>query len=832
MATISDADFRRLLDQLNNIKRDVDDLKTKIPTSDSSSIRREISQLSDEYERLYNQINADYTLTTRQSSKLVDMSDDFDSSVKKINTSLTSTLTGLNSSVNNSKNIFDDFFGSVLQGLNQSRDDMQNITTATNNFTNVLTNFGGANTAFWREYHRRIREVGVQYGLSGDRLNEFRESNLELERQFVNTGLEITEFKDGIDGLYEKTGQVNQLTPDFAKNLGNISRVLGMSTGEVGRFMGSFNNLNVSFNTTTKILEDLRYSAEKSALNTNKVLKTFTDNFEKLNTYSFKNGVQGMMDMVKQSYALKVNMDAVLQLSDDFTDPEKTMEFASNMQLLGGSFSQLGDFNQLMYDAAVAPEELAKNIAKATASLGSFDRETGKFTLSFADRLQLKEASKAMGMSIEDMNKMAATAAKVSDIKMVLNFKGLSEEQYQVLGAMARFEGGEYKIDVGGETKSVATLSGEDIDKLAKAQEGQTFESLNVKKMDNVDIVAKSFTVAQWSTQDLFKGLGLENEKLKEQMGKTTTEGLNALHENIKLKLFKPMEDFVHEKIGDQVADVVKNVSDAIKELGNDISSVGKIIKESDIVKDIVKELTGGLNKTVGTEKKERGDILTASKFNEGNILKGRSHAEGGIPFTVNQIPGFEAEGGEVLLTKGVSQDPILLSLASRINEVGGGKKLFEYGDIIEKNNYSNITNNSFSNLMKSDMINNISRMKEINQLSTSLNNNFQRNMNMTTFTNTIQGGLIDKRGDIGGGTIGVNGSVTVDGKVSFEPIKITIEGTTATKEVMVNQEMQNKILSTIEDKIKNMNLYNLTYQSKGSGGINDGKRISTVDFA
>ena len=96
---------------------------------------------------------------------------------------------------------------------------------------------------------------------------------------------------------------------------------------------------------------------------------------------SFKNGVQGMMDMVKQSIALKVNMDSILKLSDDFTDPEKTMEFASNMQMLGGSFAQLGDFNQLMYDAAVAPEDLAKNIAKATASMGSFNKETGKIKI-------------------------------------------------------------------------------------------------------------------------------------------------------------------------------------------------------------------------------------------------------------------------------------------------------------------------------------------------------------------------------------------------------------------------------------------------------------------
>jgi hypothetical protein len=41
-----------------------------------------------------------------------------------------------------------------------------------------------------------------------------------------------------------------------------------------------------------------------------------------------------------------------------------------------------------------------------------------------------------------------------------------------------------------------------------------------------------------------------------------------------------------------------------------------------------------------------------------------------------------EAEGGEPILTKGVSQNPSLLAAASRINVMGGGKPLFADGGI------------------------------------------------------------------------------------------------------------------------------------------------------
>lgn len=55
-----------------------------------------------------------------------------------------------------------------------------------------------------------------------------------------------------------------------------------------------------------------------------------------------------------------------------------------------------------------------------------------------------------------------------------------------------------------------------------------------------------------------------------------------------------------------------------------------------------------------------------------GVVLKGRSHAAGGIP--------IEAEGDEIILTKGVYRNPQLRSMASAINVAGGGVKFADGG--------------------------------------------------------------------------------------------------------------------------------------------------------
>ena len=70
-------------------------------------------------------------------------------------------------------------------------------------------------------------------------------------------------------------------------------------------------------------------------------------------------------------------------------------------------------------------------------------------------------------------------------------------------------------------------------------------------------------------------------------------------------------------------------------------------------------------------------DAIQSATFKHGGKLVGASHQEGGIPFTVGGVPGFEAEGGEVIINKKSSS--MFGSLLSAINAAGGGVP-FEFG--------------------------------------------------------------------------------------------------------------------------------------------------------
>lgn len=73
---------------------------------------------------------------------------------------------------------------------------------------------------------------------------------------------------------------------------------------------------------------------------------------------------------------------------------------------------------------------------------------------------------------------------------------------------------------------------------------------------------------------------------------------------------------------------------------------------------------------------------VASQKFSLGGLITGPSHAQGGVPFSVNGRSGFEAEGGEVIMTKGVYRNPVLREAASRINVLGGGRKFASGGPV------------------------------------------------------------------------------------------------------------------------------------------------------
>jgi hypothetical protein len=88
----------------------------------------------------------------------------------------------------------------------------------------------------------------------------------------------------------------------------------------------------------------------------------------------------------------------------------------------------------------------------------------------------------------------------------------------------------------------------------------------------------------------------------------------------------------------------------------------------------IVSALVGAIGtvqtaKIAGIKFAHGGMVRNISRY--GGVLRGPSHARGGIPFAVNGQPGFEAEGGEAIINKRSTR--MFRKELSMINQAGGG---------------------------------------------------------------------------------------------------------------------------------------------------------------
>jgi len=74
---------------------------------------------------------------------------------------------------------------------------------------------------------------------------------------------------------------------------------------------------------------------------------------------------------------------------------------------------------------------------------------------------------------------------------------------------------------------------------------------------------------------------------------------------------------------------------------------------------------------------------IASQKFQQGGIIKGNSHASGGVPIMGGTA---EVEGSEIILTKGVTANPSLRAAANQLNILGGGQSFLENGGVLSNN--------------------------------------------------------------------------------------------------------------------------------------------------
>lgn len=104
------------------------------------------------------------------------------------------------------------------------------------------------------------------------------------------------------------------------------------------------------------------------------------------------------------------------------------------------------------------------------------------------------------------------------------------------------------------------------------------------------------------------------------------------------------------------------------------IPIIGPAIGTAYEITEKVLAIAGAAAAAAAVLKLEQGGLPLVG---DGLVASGPRHTQGGIPLYYQGRPaGIEIEGGEPVLTRNVSRSPLLLSMASAINQLAGGRAL------------------------------------------------------------------------------------------------------------------------------------------------------------
>jgi|688.fasta_scaffold58565_4 hypothetical protein len=406
------------------------------------------------------------------------------------------------------------------------------------------------------------------------------------------------------DGISRDLNRNIVLSKDSYESLYATSEVAGVSAQNM---VTSFKDAGISAYHASSEMGKVVNIAREIGVNAQDVSSKVLNNMDALNKYNFEGGVQGLAKMAAQASMLRIEMSQTLSFAEKVFDPEGAIETAAALQRLGVAQSDLLDPLRLMDLSQNDPAELQNQIVQMTQQFVKLN-DAGNFEIMKGSKRQLREIAQAMNIPYETLTKMALGSAELEDKMKKIRFPPLTldENQKTLIANMAEMKDGTYKIEVGGETKSVSELNEKDLDLLKKVGEPKTMEELAKDQLTTLEDIAAGINFLADKGGYVAAGSKL---------------GTAALETGRKAGRVIPRvvpKDLSISNLTKGLNEKTKEINTVITGLGNNTMSVSTAIGSlGKILTDGGKFIEDNINKTFGNLSKEVSNVVTLDEVKD-----------------------------------------------------------------------------------------------------------------------------------------------------------------------------------------------------------------------
>jgi hypothetical protein len=207
--------------------------------------------------------------------------------------------------------------------------------------------------------------------------------------------------------------------------------------------------------------------------------------------------------MSQQAQSLNFNMDNTLKIANDLFDPNKAIDMAANLSMIGCAIGDFGDPLRMIYDATNNVEGLQTSLINASKSLATFNSAQGRFEVTGANLRRAKAMADTFGISMGDLTSLAVKAnvqfQAMSQIRSI--FPEASKEQQEFIKNLSTMKDGKIGISIPNEVAEKFGVIGKFKDGFMEFSE---FAKLDSSKRDQ--LIKEQQKIAAMKPEDVARG--------------------------------------------------------------------------------------------------------------------------------------------------------------------------------------------------------------------------------------------------------------------------------------------------------------------------------------
>jgi ribosomal protein S13 len=391
-------------------------------------------------------------------------------------------------------------------------------------FEGLLSAINPLDTKIFAELETYANSVQTAFGLSKERVDEFKTSIADAAPELAKLGITDQEIATNLISIMDGLGGAASVSKEAIVELSAAAKLTGQ---DVGDLTSKFREVGISVYDVGEQMKTVTEVARSAGVSVKGVSDKITANLEKMNIYNFENGVKGLAKMAAQAERLGISMANVFLQSEKVMNPEGAIDMSAALQQLGVTSSGLLDPLRAMDMSQNDPEQFQKEIVNLGKEFTRFNEKTGQMEILPGAKRRMREVAAAVGMTGEEFSKMAL---KSSDFEMKLKQIKMpslgidDDETKEMIATMAQMKDGVATIQVRDKETGITTekkveeLTPEDIENLKKANEdsSKTIEELAFNQLDvttqiknllSTGEVAAKFAKATTPTLSKFYGL-------------------------------------------------------------------------------------------------------------------------------------------------------------------------------------------------------------------------------------------------------------------------------------------------------------------------------------